>query len=72
MKYWIRNEKSSVNLKQYEFTGEPHQSTYIDGNGILHEGYTVEELKREGCVGIYVSVENIKVYLSSGGNFHGK
>lgn len=53
---WIRNEKAPPKLAKNEFVGEPFQSTWIDPLGksdYVHEGYSVEELKRDGKVGVY-------------------
>lgn len=54
--FWIRNEQSPPQLCKDEFVGPARQDTFIDPlskNDYLHKGYTLEELEKMGCVGIY-------------------
>lgn len=54
---WLRNDLPPIELKLNEFVDKPHQSIFIDpvaNTGFIHEGPTVEELEREGYVGVYI------------------
>lgn len=57
---WIRNDFPET-VNGTEFIGPLKQSTFIDpidNTGFVHKGQTVEEMIKEGKVGIYKSFEN--------------
>lgn len=60
---WLRNEKPPVKLAEHEFVGPPRQSTFIDPlskSGYEHKGIPVDELEREGYVGVYIPLAHWK------------
>lgn len=67
--YHIGNVLPTYEIQGTEFLGEPKQSTWVDPvaasrlpEGVtpcVHEGPTVEELKREGLVGLYIPLKDL-------------
>lgn len=59
---WLRNERPPVQLANYEFVGPPRQDTFIDPlgkSGYLHKGIPVEDLERDGYVGVYIKLVDV-------------
>jgi hypothetical protein len=67
--YHVGNVLPTFEIQGSEFLGEPRQSTWVDPvaasrlpEGVepyVHEGPTVEELKREGLVGLYIPLKDL-------------
>jgi hypothetical protein len=67
--YHIGNVHPTYEIQGSEFLGEPMQSTWIDPVAesrkpegtppVVHEGPTVEEMKREGLVGLYIPLKDL-------------
>lgn len=69
MVYHVGNVHSTYETKPPEFLGEPKQTTWVDPvaasrlpEGVtpyVHEGPTLEELRREGMVGLYIPLKDL-------------